>query len=212
MSEEQIQTIIGECRDKLRSVLRVKVIRGRQLYKTDLVGNIDPYVRVKFGDDVSTSIVHKNAGSDVDFDWNVSFPFDDNTEASLELIVMDSDTHRPDDVVGTHVIAHKELFFMLGAANAFEGEVELKRKGWVHSDKSAGFLQLHIYWETHSSEAFPVPTLCCLSNKSTRGGFVTSVMDGNFSIFRTWQVNIMFASMYWLSLLFVLNLLVICKD
>lgn len=195
-SEESrlVSEVRSQCQQQLLSVLRVKVISGRKLYKTDLFTKIDPFIKVKFGQDVSTSVYMKNAGSDVEFDWNVCFPFDPEASEKprLELIVMDHDTLRPDDVVGAHTITHEKLVQYQGQVNALEEELQLTRDGILHSDKPAGFLKVHIYWHPQPcTTGFPIPTLYCISNHNYGGGIIRELLDGGkFETFRTWQMNL----------------------
>lgn len=171
------------------------MIRGRNLYQTDLFSKIDPFVQVKFGDDISTSITQRDAGQNVDFNWSVSFPFDAKADdPALELTAMDSNTLRPDDTVGHCKFTHKELAEYREEARAYDGEVQLTRHGLLEgllgSDKAAGFLQVRIFWQKQK-ESFPVPSLRCVSNKNVAGGIVRELLDGGkFEIFRTFQLNL----------------------
>jgi len=91
-------------RKKIKSA-HLTIVSASGLPKMDLIGSIDPYIKITFGHFNSKTSVKKNTKHPV---WNEDFTINDITTADvLELVLYDKDPDA-DDVVG-HVSLHEEL-------------------------------------------------------------------------------------------------------
>ena len=172
-----------------RHILNVRVLEGKGMLDTDFFTKMDPYVIVRFGQNVSRSEVHVGAGTECKFDWSVTFPFDPSLGSkgpSLEIVVNDQD-YGPDTQVGRASVPFDRL-----ARNDFRGWVPLTRKMLpLASTVKTGKIYLEYWLEKLSPQkSLPVPALCCIANHNTGGGLLRTMVDGSkFKIFQTWQMQ-----------------------
>lgn len=145
---EDLNKITGSI-EKNTAILHVQVLRGANLYKTDTLHAIDPYVGVRLGSDTSRSITLLRAGSDPVFDWSVAIPFDPRHEYGdgLVLTVWDQDFGSHDDVVGRVALPMATLLPCETAARAFRGKVDVVHRGRLSGrNKKGGSLEIVAYW------------------------------------------------------------------
>lgn len=194
------------------AMLRVKILSGAGLYKTDSFHEIDPYVEVSLGSDSSRSIALLRGGSDCAFNWTATFPFDprrdydgNKGDGGLVITVWDQDLGAKDDVVGRCVLPMRSVLAYGTRARAFVGKLRLVHMGRISGHKKdGGSLDVEIYWsdisvsaQRHITAAGTPPHLplkYCVTNFNPLSGAARTLIDrgrlSEYAPFRTYRLRL----------------------
>jgi hypothetical protein len=191
--------------DFCSGILHVHIGEGSEMRNPDGIIKADPYLHVRYGDDVSIGKIHRKAGSTCQFDWKIQFPFDVTAAKSesfsappipsLEIRVMDQNTARPDATIGMATIDPSDILSATDAdEHCFQKRLELTFSGKIlRGERVGGLLEVSLWWEarTNMQEPFPLPCHRLMENKSSGGGLLRQVVDGGkYDALRTWQINL----------------------
>jgi len=137
--------------EKNTAILYVQCVAGFDLYKTDALSKIDPYVDVALGSESSRSIALLRAGSNPVFDWSVAIPFNrnhtDQYRDGLVVTVWDQDIGSKDDEVGRGNLPIQSIMACETKTHAFRGRVKLTHKGrFSGREKKGGEVEVVVYW------------------------------------------------------------------
>ena len=110
---------------------------ARNLYNTEWVKNMDPYVTVRVGNQVKKTKVIRGGGTRVIWNEDLVFNFYGNSDIIIE--VMDEETFNEDRPIGSCVVQVSQ--------GPFSGEVQLFRK----NNQPAGFLRLSVHLVSQGS-------------------------------------------------------------
>jgi len=111
----------------LRSFVHVRLIKATDLFQTDIVGEIDPFCKLKLGNKQKRKTkVHPGGGQNVSFenDEPIAFHYSQDEGSLLSIQVMDKDSLTRSDLVG------EAMLDIRGIDNqVWEGEIQLYRSG-----------------------------------------------------------------------------------
>ena len=178
-------------RDFCSGILQVEVGQWTKLARAFNVVSVlkfDPYVILKFGENISISDVHLKAGSTCQFNWGVKFPFDvtlsEDKGPQLEISIYDKNTPLPDVNLGKVSVDYGLIARAIGRANAYQKRLALSFPG--------GELDVELWWEERSgAEPFPLPCHRLLKNNNHTGGVLREIVDGGkLDVLRTWQIHL----------------------
>lgn len=127
-----------------RGKLEVVLTTAKLTHDTEFFGQMDPYVVLKYGDDVKhKSSVHKSGGDEPDWKGE-AFKFDINKplDVPIKITVMDSD-YLWDNHVGDCELDMNKY----ASQHQFKDWIDLVYKG-----KSAGRIMIHTIWREHGWE------------------------------------------------------------
>ena len=92
-----------EGEDLPQGVLKVEVIRAKDLTKSDMIGKSDPYAVISFdGDKIKTPVVKNNQNPEWNFNANI--PIDEKGPRNVKVEVFDSDKIGKDKPIGAAYI------------------------------------------------------------------------------------------------------------
>ncbi|ORZ39278.1 C2 domain-containing protein [Catenaria anguillulae PL171] len=126
--------------------LTVHCVAARNLYDAgDLIGSQDPYLKLTLGSTKLKSSVHKNGGTQAQ--WNDTLTFSIPADpalapTTLHVACWDKDTISSDDLIGEGQV---NLPQVLAATGAFDGWIELSRG--EGGKRVAGQVHLQIQYE-----------------------------------------------------------------
>ncbi|GAB5365776.1 hypothetical protein AAMO2058_001087300 [Amorphochlora amoebiformis] len=135
--------------------LTIRVVKGKGLRNTELIGKQDPYVKFKLGKVEKSTKVHRNGGINPSWDQDIAFRVNESKMPKwvVQVIAMDKETFS-DDKIGKTVIPLKTLIDAHG-----KGEIAYRIE---HNRKHAGEIIMKCTYTGHKErvrEAKVVPPM-----------------------------------------------------
>ena len=109
--------------------LIVKPQSAKITISTELFGKMDPYVKIKIGNNTYQSAVAQ--GQHKTPTWTDTFSFKINGESAMELTVLEKDTLSKDDLIGEATVQLGEMYLRKNGSNWHEIRKEGKVTGQI---------------------------------------------------------------------------------
>ena len=123
-----------------KTQLKIKVVRAELKRNTEVIGQMDPYVRVEIGDVIKQTMAEDEAGQVAHWGDTLAFDlkdFEDWPDQKVIIRVMDKDNFSPDDIVGSASMTIAQLAKRNGE----------KRHKIYHGEELAGRVTLWCHLE-----------------------------------------------------------------
>eukprot|EP00276_Gloeochaete_wittrockiana_P002797 CAMPEP_0184672228 /NCGR_PEP_ID=MMETSP0308-20130426/85978_1 /TAXON_ID=38269 /ORGANISM="Gloeochaete witrockiana, Strain SAG 46.84" /LENGTH=235 /DNA_ID=CAMNT_0027119521 /DNA_START=200 /DNA_END=908 /DNA_ORIENTATION=- len=124
----------------VHGTLHVTIGECRKLKNMDILGKMDPYIRIRVGDQKIRTKTRKSAGRSPVFNESFAFDISPSADPIVSFVVMDADIIGKDDFVGK---LQYNFGVMASQGRTIDGWYVLERK----NSKPAGEIQIKLSFE-----------------------------------------------------------------